>query len=228
MPGTPPGVQVVNKRQLKLDFEVAKFGPSGLGGVDVYVTTDDGRTWERQPGVPNVAFPPPGERTGGPVRGSVMVQLGREGVAYGFCLVVKSRAGLGKPPPKSGDAPAIRVELDATLPEAELYRPQADPSRRDALMLTWKASDRNLTATPVSLEWAEHKEGPWAFIGGPELPNTGRHSWQVPANVPPSVYLRLTVRDTAGNTAVAQTNEPVLVDLTVPEVSVITLGAVAH
>ena len=46
--GMPP-LQTVNKRQVKLEFDVDKFGPSGLGGVDVYVTTDDGATWRVMP-----------------------------------------------------------------------------------------------------------------------------------------------------------------------------------
>lgn len=224
---TLPGLQLVNKRLVRLDFEVAKFGSSGLGSVDVYVTTDDGQNWEKQPGDPTPVFPPAVDRSG-PVKGSVAVQLLREGVIYGFCLVVKSRAGLGKAPPQRGDLPQIRVELDSTLPEAELYAPQADPMRRDTLLLTWKAADRNLAGNPITLEWAERRDGPWNPIGASELPNTGRHSWAVPPNVPASVFLRLTVRDTAGNTAVAQTNEPILVDLTVPEVGVITLGTSAR
>jgi hypothetical protein len=84
--------------------------------------------------------------------------------------------------------------------------------------LTWKATDKNLANGPVTLEWAAQKDGQWNVIGTPEMANTGQFSWQVPANVPPSVYLRLAVRDTAGNVAVAQTQEPVLVDLSMPEV----------
>ena len=44
--GLMPPVQVVNKRSVKMEFDVGKVGPSGLGGVDVWVTTDDGATWE--------------------------------------------------------------------------------------------------------------------------------------------------------------------------------------
>ena len=36
--------------------------------------------------------------------------------------------------------------------------------------------------------------------------------------------LRLTVRDTAGNSAVAQTNEAILIDLSVPEVDGVTMS----
>jgi hypothetical protein len=222
--GSLPPLQIVNKRQIRLEFEVAKFGPSGLGGVDIYVTLDDGQTWEKSQADPGVTLPPAVDaKTGAPVHGFVTVNLQKEAVTYGFYLVVKSRAGLGKPPPQKGDLPQIRVEMDTTMPEGELLRPQPDPAHHDALILSWKASDRNLTATPITLEWAAKKEGPWECIGPHELPNTGTFSWQVPENAPPSVYLRLSIRDTAGNVAVAQTAEPILVDLSVPEVNVIGL-----
>jgi hypothetical protein len=226
--GVLPPLQIVNKKQVRLEFDVGKFGPSGLGGVDVYVTTDDGATWEKSIADPNVVLPQNTDpQAGVPVRGSVTVQLAKEAVSYGFCLVVKSRAGRGKPPPKNGlDLPQIRVELDATPPVAELYAPQPDPARHDTLVLCWNASDRNLASNPISLEWSAQRDGPWTFIGAAQLPNTGKYTWQVPPNIPPSVYLRLTVRDTADNSAVAQTNDPVLIDLSVPEVTNIGLGGV--
>jgi hypothetical protein len=221
--GPLPPLKVLNKKQVKLDFDVAKYGPSGLGGVDVYVTTDEGATWEKSRTPPEVSLPVSAEATGAspaPVRGSVTVEMPQQGVVYGFYLVVKSRAGRGKPPPRPGDAPHVRIEVDTTMPLAELYAPQQDPGgRRDTLVLTWKAEDKNLAPSPVTLEWAAQVGGPWEFIGGPQLPNTGRYNWQIGSKVPHRVYLRLTVRDVAGNVAVAQTPEPVLIDLSEPEVS---------
>ena len=145
--------------------------------------------------------------------------------ADGFYLVVKSKAGLGKPAPKSGDPPQVRVEVDTRPPTASLYAPQPDSARHDGLVLIWKAEDRNLAANPITLEWAAQRDGRWELIGEPHLPNTGRYTWQVPDNIPPKVYLRLTVRDTAGNSAVAQTPEPILIDLTVPEITNVGLSA---
>ncbi|MGH9675840.1 MAG: hypothetical protein ACRD36_01955, partial [Candidatus Acidiferrum sp.] len=223
--GALPPVEVINSRQAKLDFQVGKYGPSGLGNVEVYITTDDGSTWTQMPTEHNVSLPSSADiRSGAPVRGSVMVELKQEGVVHGFYIVVKSRAGLGKEPPRQGTMPQLRIELDTTVPVATLYEPKPDPGRRDTLLLGWDASDKNLAANPVSLEWSEQRDGPWNAIGPNALPNTGKFSWQVPANVPPAVYLRLTVRDTAGNVAVAKTNEPVLVDLSIPEVGAITLN----
>ena len=45
--------------------------------------------------------------------------------------------------------------------------------------------------------------------------------------MPPKVYLRLTVRDLANNVAVAETAEPILIDLNEPEVIPISIKAAA-
>jgi hypothetical protein len=218
--GALPALQIVNKRQVKLGFDVTRFGPSGLGSVDVYVTTDEGATWEKSQADPNVTLPVTAETRGAqPVRGSVTVNLPKDGLIYGFFLVVKSRAGLGKEPPRPGDPPQVRIELDTMQPEAELYAPQSDTVRPDCLVLTWKASDRNLAPNPISIEWSARPDGPWTFIGDAQLANTGRYLWQIAENTPAKVYLKLSVRDTAGNTAVALTPQPVLIDLTRPDVT---------
>ncbi len=214
--GSLPSLQIVNRAQVKLGFDVTKFGPSGIGAVEVYQTMNEGSTWEKLPGEPQVSLPVSPDPKG-MVRGNVTIPLSREGVTYGFYLVVKSKAGLGKPPPSAGAPPHIRVEMDTTAPEAKLYAPQPAPDRPDSLVLSWEAKDRNLAANPVSLEWAPNPAGPWTFIGDSQLPNTGRYLWTVPGNMPPQVYLRLTVRDTAGNAAVAKTDRAVLIDLAVPE-----------
>jgi hypothetical protein len=155
-----------------------------------------------------------------------LVPLPRDEVVYGFYLVVKSRAGLGKAPPKSGDLPQIRLERDTAPPVAHWLRPMPDPARRDTLILAWEASDRNLAQNPVTLEWADDPGGPWHPIGKPDMPNTGRYAWQVPVDIKPSVYLRLSVRDTAGNVGVHQTEQPELVDLSVPEATITGVGVV--
>jgi hypothetical protein len=222
--GLAPGLQIVNKSQVRLEYAVSKLGPSGVGSVEVFVTSDDGQTWERCPAEVAPALPVNDLRFGASATGAVLVQLPKDEVIYGFSLVVTSRAGLGKPAPKPGDPPQIRVERDTTPPLVKLNRPQPDPERRDALLLTWEASDRNLAANPITLEWAEDPRGPWQVIGKADLPNTGRFTWQVPSDIKPSVYLRLTARDVAGNSGVYQTAQPELVDLSVPEATITGVG----
>lgn len=204
-----PPVQFANHRELTLEYELAKVGPSGIGSVELYWTPDDGKTWERAPS-PDLKD---AIKSG---RYNRMVELQEGDGIYGFSLVVKSRAGLGKSPPRSGDVPEIRVELDTTAPVAQLFQPRPDPLHRDAIVLSWTARDKNLSATPITLEWAERTDGPWQPIAA-DLSNSGQHAWQLPSGMPVSVYLRLRVRDQAGNEGVAVTPEPQLVDLTEPE-----------
>ena len=99
---------ITNNKQITLDYEV-KRGPSGVGKVDLWVTKDDGRTWEWY--AENRELKPP-----------MVVDLPGEGV-YGFCLIVQNRAGIGKKPPVSGDAPELRVEVNTTPPGARLRAP---------------------------------------------------------------------------------------------------------
>jgi hypothetical protein len=205
-----PRIQIVKDREVTLDFALAKVGPSGVGSIELYLTRDNGQTWKLYADVPDPKITMPGghcQRT---------LKLPDEGV-FGLFLVVKSRAGLGKPPPREGTPPQIRIEVDTTAPLAKLFAPIPDPQRRDSVLITWTASDRNLTANPVTLEWSATGEGSWQLIAA-DLPNSGKHSWQLPSSMPERVYLRLRVRDLAGNEGVAVTNEPQLVDLSEPEV----------
>jgi hypothetical protein len=202
-PHAPLGpVQITNSTQVTLDYEVNKVGPSGIGSVELYLTHDEGRTWQRYANDPGLKSP-------------MTVNLPGEGV-YGLRLVVRSRAGLGQRPPQTGDMPQMRIEVDTTPPLAKLFPPQPDPRRRDALLLTWNASDQNLPTNPITLQWAERADGPWQNIAA-DLTNSGRYTWQLSPNLPYRVYLRVVARDTAGNVGMDITPEPVLIDLQEPE-----------
>ena len=211
-----PSVQLVSKPDVKLDFDVTNLGPSGFGAVEVYFTTDDGANWTQLPIEPGMVLPPDPRNP----HGSVQVRVPEDGRVYGYHLVALSKANRSKEKPHSGDAPHIRLERDTTPPTAQLSRTVvADPSQHDVVILAWSASDKNLTDRPITLQWSRSKDGPWEFIGAPELPNTGRIAWRVPPMAPAGVFFKLTVRDGAGNVTVDQTNEAVVVDLSIPEVA---------
>ncbi|HKB39467.1 MAG TPA: hypothetical protein VKD72_23725 [Gemmataceae bacterium] len=215
-------VQVINTRRVTMEYEVAKLGPSGVGSVDLYVTRDNGLKWDRIEGDYGASPPASGGKHGEALHRTLSVDLATDGV-YGFYLVVKSGAGRGQEPPRTGKPPQWRVEIDTSRPEALLYGPQASPGQPDVLVLSWKATDNRLAPSPISLQWAERKDGEWHNIGEAQMPNTGSYNWHVPANIPAKVLLRLTVRDVAGNVAVAETGEPILVDLSVPEPRILGL-----
>lgn len=208
--GPLPPVQVVNEPQITLEYEITQFGPSGVSKVELWITKDDGRTWQYLTDDPDCKSP-------------IVAMLPGEGV-YGLRLVLQSGLQLTKGPPLAGEAPDLRIEVDTTAPLVKLFETHPDPQRRDVLVLSWSASDRNLSAKPVTLEWAERLEGPWLPIAA-DLPASGAHSWQLPPKIPYRVFLRASAVDAAGNRNIAETRESIPVDLTKPTGRIIGIAS---
>jgi hypothetical protein len=206
-----PPLQYINQLEFVVEYELAKVGPSGIGSVELYRTRDEGQTWQQYAYDAAVDATSKAKR----LQRVVQFQQGDPDGIYGFTLVVKNRAKIGRQPPQPGELPEVRVELDTTRPNCDLYAPMRDVEPGH-LRLLWKATDKNLTPTPISLEWAEERNGPWHPIGI-DLPNTGSYSWKLPEEMPVNVYLQLRVRDLAGNEAVTVTPQPLPVDLHEPE-----------
>jgi hypothetical protein len=237
-----PQVQYVNSRRLTLDYQVSRLGASGVSTVEVYLTRDEGKSWEKwqtnEPGGTDVkplgggvpasfdgtgSVPPPDARpVGSGLRRSVGLDVPADG-AYGFYLVVRSGVGLGKPPPAPGTPPQVRLVVDTLPPKAGVYEPQVDPTQHDAVVISWKAEDLNLTARPVTLEWTADRSDParpWKPVVAEPLPAQPDHFvWHPPQDVPGRVFLRVKVADLAGNVTCVETPGPVVVDLVEPEVT---------
>jgi hypothetical protein len=208
--GPLPPLTITNSTEVTLNYEVTGAGPSGVGSVELYITQDDGLTWQRFADDPRCKPP-------------MTVNLPGEGI-YGLRLVVGSRAGLGRRAPRNGDVPQMRVQVDMTAPTAKLMYPQADAHRRDVLYLSWTASDPNPAPNPVTLLWSERQDGQWHTIAD-QLTNSGRYTWQLTQDLPVKVYLRILVRDAAGNVAVDELPQPVLVDLHEPEGQILSISS---
>ncbi|MBP3960539.1 hypothetical protein J8F10_35390 [Gemmata sp. G18] len=232
--GTNPMVeltraQAINYPKFDLGFDLEQRGPSGISRVDLWVTRDDGRSWSKWS---------QHDGKGGAVRVSLDAKENPqiEGT-YGFRLVPVSGAGLSEREPAAGDAPDMRVVLDVTPPQLELFAPVSDPNALDTLIIQWKASDRNFGDDPITLEWSDSATGPWKPVAATgnepvvratgmdapiakRLANTGQYGWRVPVGVPARVYLKATARDAAGNVKEIVTREPILVDLTKPRAKI--------
>jgi hypothetical protein len=215
-----PAPQVINVTSFKLGFEVEDKGASGLSKADVYITRDEGKTWKQWS---HHEKPD----------GNVLVDLTRnnnpnvEGI-YGMKMVLYSGAGLSREIPKPGETPDLRFDVDVTPPIVKIYEPVPDSTQKDTMILRWQAVDRNLSADPITLEWADGPRGPWIPIVASDtlgvsagvakrLANTGSYAWKLPSNFPThKVYLKIAARDVAGNLSEATTAQPVLVDLNKP------------
>jgi|SRR5579883_507399 len=220
-----PRAQVINYTRFDLGFDLEKRGPSGISRVDLWVTRDEGRSWR--------LWPSQYDGRGGIVRVALDVRDNTQLEGnYGFRLVPVSGAGLSEREPAAGDAPDLRVVLDATPPTIFLYPPVSDPNATDTLLLQWKATDRNFGDDPITLEWSESPTGPWKPVSAgndpvvqtnatnapvaKHLANTGQYAWRVPVGVPAHVYLKATARDAAGNVKEVVTRDAIPVDLTRP------------
>jgi hypothetical protein len=231
-PPAAPAVEVarasvINFLSFDLGYEVELRGPSDISRVDLWVTRDDGRTWQRWSHH---------DGKGSSVRVNLAVPTNSqpEGT-YGFRVVPVSGAGLSEREPTSGDAPDLKVIVDVTAPQLDLYPPTTDANNPNLLLLQWKATDKNFGEEPITIEWAEKPTGPWqpVAVGGDvvqatagtapvlkKLPNTGQFAWRVPAGLPPRVYLKVCARDSAGNVREVITRDPILVDLVKPRAKI--------
>jgi hypothetical protein len=199
----PPGERprMVGSRSFELEYEIDAVGPSGVGRVELWGTLDGGRSWSVY-GVDSDN------------RSPVSLRVEREGI-YGFRIVVQSGSGLGGQPPASGDPADVWIGVDLEKPSGRIgaVEPSDDGTE---LVITWEASDDLLDVRPISLRFAEAAGGPWTPIAS-GLENSGSYTWRLDGRVPPKIYLRLEVRDEAGNLGVFDSGEPISLDRSRPE-----------
>jgi hypothetical protein len=197
--------RIVNSRAFQIGYRVDDVGPSGVAGVDLYVTEDNGRKWYKYGSDPDSATPFP-------------VEVPGEG-AFGFALRVRSGAGLGAEPPASGEAPSLMVIVDETPPKLEITaaRQVSGPNR---LRVDWRMIEANPAPQPIGVYAATAQEGPWQPVAE-ALENSGQYEWAIGPQTPSRLFLRLTARDVAGNTATADTQEPVVLDSSRPTARIV-------
>ncbi len=203
----PARYRIVNTRQFQIGYKLQDVGPSGVGGVELYITPDDGASWYKYGDDPDNQSP-------------VSVEVPREGT-YGFALGVKSGAGLTTEPPQPGEKPAIVVVVDQTPPRLELLPLEQGRGRAiNKILIPWRFSDDYPAEKPISLSYSATGQGGWQQITGWQE-NTGSYVWTVGPNVPSRFYLRLEGRDAAGNSQIVETPQPVLIDLSRPTARII-------
>ncbi len=81
-------------------------------------------------------------------------------------------------------------------------------------------SGRTLADQPVALSFSETPNGPWRPITG-WTENTGRYIWTINEPLKQRIYIRLEARDAAGNSTLAQAEQPLLVDLSRPTARIV-------
>lgn len=192
-------VYVASKR-FELDYDIQGAGPYGVERVEVWSTADGGASW-RQTAIDSDGQSPAAVNVPGP------------GV-FGFRIVVQSVGGLDSAAPGPGEAPEAVVVVDLASPEATLDSvTQGEGYFADHLTITWTAADERLAERPAALFYSSRAEGPWSPIAS-NLENSGKFRWKLQRHLPSAVYVRLEVRDMAGNVQSSQTPTPTPITLT--------------
>ncbi|MFO0923908.1 MAG: hypothetical protein U0905_15610 [Pirellulales bacterium] len=174
-----------NSRTFSLDYELEVNPGIGIQSVELWGTTDGGKTWD-------VWGPDPDRRS------PMDVAVEEDGL-FGFRIVILSSAGVASNRPIAGDTPDMWVLVDSESPVAQLTSAQYGVgNEQGGLVLEYLARDSHLADRPISLSFSETPRGPWITIAS-GLPNQGRFLWTSEAHLPKRVFLKLDVMDQAGN-----------------------------
>jgi len=204
----PADRKLLNTTTAQLEYRIDTVGPSGISRIDIYVTRDQGRTWEKL-----------AEDT--KMRSPASVKLPGEGL-YGVRLAIVNGHGFGGRAPKSGDRAQFHFEVDMTAPRAE-FRPCEIVD--GAIDLKWNVSDANLGADPINLFYRTRADESWQPIAH-NIKNDGAYRWAFPSSIGGQVFVKLEVADQAGNLAKIETPTPILLDQTEPEAVLVDVVAV--
>jgi hypothetical protein len=199
---SPAGIRWVNSLIFDLDYDLQTVGPWGVSKVEMWATRDGGKQWVNFGADPDNRSP---MRLAVPAAG-----------VYGFRLVVTGANGAAAPTPAPGDQPEMVIGVDLQEPQAALQAAEVGQGTlADHLLIRWTASDENLEPRPVGLFYSAAPEGPWSTIAT-DLDNSGQYAWRMLKQVPEKLFLRLEVRDKAGNVSIRQSPAPVVLHLPQP------------
>jgi hypothetical protein len=198
----PANRQIVNDTEVSLDYQIDDEGPSGVSVVELWVTTDLGRTWRRVGEDPDRKSP-------------FVVNFAAEGL-YGLTMVAKSGVGLGDRPPVAGDQPQMWIEVDKTPPQVQLNPPEVGKGpQAGSIIITWQADDANLGDRCVSLFYAEASSNDLKPIAT-GIENSGRYIWKMNGQTPYRFRVAIEIADLAGNRKMSESAE-VTIDMSKPK-----------
>jgi len=209
-PNAPAGRQLLNTTHAALDYRIDKVGPSGIGKVEVWMTPDSGKTWQKL-----------GEDADH--RSPAEIDLPGEGL-YGIRLAITNGNGFGGLVPQPGDLPTAWIEIDTTPPTVQLR--DVDPvTDGGSLHIRWNAADRNLGSGPISLYFRTQPDAPWEIMAK-DLPNTGSFRWAFPHSRGSQFFVGIEVIDKAGNVMRAELPNAITLDMTEPSAVVVGVSGI--
>lgn len=194
----PAKCQHVKAAKIFLDYQVENVGQSGVGKIEVWLTPDQGKTWQKLAEEAKRMVP-------------LEVNLPGEGL-FGITLVTANGRGVLGKSPGAGDTPDAWVHVDTTRPIAQIVDTKVKvENKQTTVTIQWTSMDANLPELPVNVFYAATPQGPWLPITK-GLPAEGEMRWSPPAEFGIQAYIQVETRDRAGNVGIAVTTVPVQFD----------------
>lgn len=197
------GVMHVRSRTFQLDYTLDNIGQSGVKSVDVWLAQKalvwkKDKSHEAKPAGPSL----------------VTITVPTEG-RWGITLIPQSGVGLADPPPRTGEAPQVWVEVDESKPRVVLQRVDVGRGPDAGRFTVWfQATDPFLRAHPITISYRGKSDEEWKpLASGVDNIKYWTGSTE---GLPYEFFVRVEAVDEAGNVGIAQTPQTVKVDLKVP------------
>lgn len=189
--------------RFSLDYDIEAVGPEGVAEVELWGTTDRGKTWMKWGLDPDRASP-------------FEVEVSSE-ATYGFRIVIIGKNGLASNTPQSGDAADIWIGVDLAKPHVRLTGATiAGGEQAGKLAIRWEAADEHFGPRPITLSVSDRAAGPFTPIAA-GLPNSGSYYWEFDPRLRRQLYLRIEAMDEAGNFSSDQLTDPILIEGLAPK-----------
>lgn len=188
-------VRYSDRERFSLDYELEAVGALGVEAIELYGSTDGGRSWQLWGSDPD--------------RNSPFDIETKEAGVFGFRIVVVGANGLASPRPLAGEAPDIVVVVDKDRPVVRITGAQyGERDQVGSLVIRYECEDANLKPRPIALSFSDRVDGPWTTIVA-GLRNDGEYVWKADPNLPRQLHLRIDATDLAGNAGSYVLDQPI-------------------
>ncbi|MHC4871422.1 MAG: hypothetical protein ACYTFY_06225 [Planctomycetota bacterium] len=202
----PPKAKITGPEQTEgqmvdIEYEaVDNFGGSGLAAVELWITSDNGKSWDRHSTDKDLVSP---------VKFINKENLGE----VGFRLKAIDKVGNSSTPVIPGTKPEISLVFDVEGPEINII--SMAKGRRfikggSTVAIEWEAVDPNLEENSVELAWSADGGQTWEYIQK-GLPGKSSIDWKVPAYTDKNMnncLIKISAVDNVGNASTAVTEQP--------------------
>lgn len=199
-------------RSFSLEYGIENDLGVPVRTVELWGTTDAGRTWDYWGDDPDRTTP-------------FDIEVEADGL-FGFRMVIVGNNGLAQNRPKNGDDADAWVKVDTVPPKVRLQSAlYGRGSEAGSLIIEYLVTDPDLGGRPISLYYAPTSDGPWEEITS-GLTNTGKYAWAANPNLPPEIFLKIRAVDAAGNISEHTMDIPIKVQGIAPRGKIRGIGGV--